>query len=81
MHFCKRLHSKIGLKKFPLLGKVKNTVLCKKTLLEKKLFERFMKKNCERQIKKSLELKKAIERKGEKLYVKEKDYGNSLIAG
>ena len=44
--------------------------------MEKKLFERFMKINCKRQIKKSLELKKATERRGDKLYVKEKDYDN-----
>ena len=47
-------------------------------LMEKKLLERFTKKNCKQQIKKSVELK----RKGDKLYVKQKGYNssyNSLI--
>ena len=36
----------------------------------KKLLEYFTKKNCKKQIKKNLLLKKAIKRKGDKLYVK-----------
>ena len=35
-----------------------------------------MKKNCKRLIKKNLELKKVIKRKGNKLYVKWKGYNN-----
>ena len=39
-------------------------------LTEKKLLELFTKKNCKKQIKKSLELKKTIKRKGDTSYVK-----------
>ena len=38
-------------------------------LMEKKLLKLFMRKNCEKQIKKSLELKKIIKRRGDKLYI------------
>ena len=41
-----------------VIKKVKNTVLLLMMLMEKKLLELFMKKNCEKQIKKSLGLKK-----------------------
>ena len=37
-----------------------------------------MKKNCKKQIKKNLELKKVIRRKGDKFYVKWKGYDNSF---
>ena len=47
-------------------------------LKAKKLLESFMKKNCKKQIKKSLELKKVIKGKGDKLYVKWKGYDNSF---
>ena len=43
----------------------------------KKLLERFLKKNCKKQIEKSLELK-VIKRKGDKLHGKWKSYGNSF---
>ena len=39
-------------------------------LKTKKLLERFTKNNCKKQIKKNLELKKVIKRKGDKLYAK-----------
>ena len=45
-------------------------------LTEKKLLERFTKKNCKKQTIKSLEWKKYNKRKGDKLYVKWKDYNN-----
>ena len=48
-------------------------------LVVKKLLERFTKKNCKKQIKKSLELK-VIKRKDDKLYVKCKDYDNSFTS-
>ena len=41
-----------------VIKKVKNTVLLLMMLMEKKLLELFMKKNCEKQLKKSLGLKK-----------------------
>ena len=47
-------------------------------LMKKKLLESFMKKNCKKQIKKCLELKKVIKRKSDKLYVKWKGYDNSF---
>ena len=37
-----------------------------------------MKKNCRKQIKQNLELKKVITRKGDKLYLKWKGYDNSF---
>ena len=37
-----------------------------------------MKKNCKKQIKKNLESKKVIKRKGDKIYVKWKGYNNSF---
>ena len=47
-------------------------------LMEKKLLELFTKKNCKKQIKNRLELKKVIKRKGDKLYVKWKGRNNSF---
>ena len=46
-------------------------------LTEKKLLKRFTKKNCRKQIKKSLELK-SYKEKGDKLYVKWKNYDSSF---
>ena len=46
------------------------------TLMEKKLLERFTKKNYKKQIKESLELKKQSREKDNKLYVKWKEYNN-----
>ena len=51
----------IGLKKYLWLKKVKNTVLWTYFISgvnREKMFERFTKNNCKKQIKKSLELKK-----------------------
>ena len=42
-----------------------------KTLVQRKLFERFKKKNCKKQIKQNLELKKEIKKKGNKHFVEE----------
>ena len=47
-------------------------------LMVKKLLEHFMKKNYKRLIKMNLEQKKVIKRKGDKLYVKWKEYNNSF---
>ena len=44
--------------------------------MEKKLLEPFMKKKLQKKNKKEFRVEKAIERKGDKLYVKEKDYDN-----
>ena len=73
----------VRLKRFLLLKKLK--ILCRRHMLivilrEKKSLERFMKKNCKKQIKKRLELKKIIKRKGDKLCVKWKGY-NSFLSG
>ena len=46
--------------------------------MEKKLLEPFMKKKLQKKNKKEFRVEKAIERKGDKLYVKEKDYDNSF---
>ena len=48
------------------------------TLTVKKLLERFTKKYCKKQIKKSLELKKVIKRKDDKLYIEWKAYDSSF---
>ena len=50
-------------------------------LKAKKLLDCFTKKNCKKQIKKSLELKKVITRKSDKLYVKWKGYNSFLTVG
>ena len=46
--------------------------------MAKKLLECFMKKNCKKQIKKSLDLKTVIKTNGDTLYVKWKGYDNSF---
>ena len=69
------------LKKFLWLKKLKTLfrgLILSVILKEKKLLERFTKKNFKKQIKKSLELKKVIKRKGDKLYVKWKGYNKSF---
>ena len=45
--------------------------------MEKKLLEYFIKKNCKRQIRKSLD-ERPIKKKCDKSYVKWKDYQNSF---
>ena len=47
-------------------------------LMVKELLEHFIKKNCKILIKKNLELKKYLRKKGGKLYVKWKRYDNSF---
>ena len=57
--------------------------------MEKKLLERFMKRNCKRKITKSLKIKKkikkskriekVIKRKGDKFYIKWENYDNSFL--
>ena len=47
-------------------------------LMETKLLDGFTKKNSRKQIKNSLELKKLIKKKGNKLHVKWKGYGSYL---
>ena len=47
-------------------------------LTEKKLLERFTKKNCKKKNQKKFIVITAIKRKGDKLYVKRKIYHNSL---
>ena len=49
-------------------------------LMEKKLFERFTKKNCKKKTKnqKEFRVEKVIKRKGRKLYVKWKGYDSSF---
>ena len=44
----------------------------------KKLWERFTKKDCKKQIQSYLELKKMIKRKGDRLYFKWKSYDSSF---
>ena len=64
-----------------VIKKVKNTVpwtYVVMILMDKKLLDSFMKKNCKKQIKKRLELKKIIKKKCDKLYDKWKGYNNSF---
>ena len=59
-YFCKRLHSNWPEEVF-VIKKVKNTVpwtYVINDLMQQKLLEIFTKKDCKKQIKKSLELKK-----------------------
>ena len=65
----------IGLKKVFVINKV--SILYRghmllEILMMKKLLEWFTKKDCKKQVKKSLEFKKVITKKGDKLYVKSK---------
>ena len=46
--------------------------------MENKLLAVFMKNNCKKLIKKNLELKKILKTKGNKSYVKWKEYNNSF---
>ena len=48
-------------------------------LMAKKLFKHFTRKNCKKQVNKSLELRKVIKRKGGKLYIKSKIYNNNSL--
>ena len=71
----------IALKRFLQLSKLKR--LCRGYMLlvvlkAKILLELFTKKNCKKQMKKKFRVKKAIKRKGDKLYVKWKGYDNSF---
>ena len=71
----------IALKRFLQLSKLKT--LCRGYMLlvilkAKILLELFTKKNCKKQMKKKFRVKKAIKRKGDKLYVKWKGYDNSF---
>ena len=45
-------------------------------LTEKKLLERFAKKNCKKTNQKTFRVEKVIKRKGDKIYVKWKGYNN-----
>ena len=47
-------------------------------LTEKKLLERFTKKNCKNQIKNKIRVEKVIKRKGDKVYVKWKGYDSAF---
>ena len=80
-NFLQVVMLRIGLKNFSWLKKLK-ALFCQHMLLvilkTKKLLEVFTKKNCKKQIKKSLVLKKIINRKDDKLYVKWKGCDSSF---
>ena len=79
--FLLRDTHQIDLKKFLSLVKLKikfHGHMLLMISMRNKSFEHFMEKNCRRLIKKNLELKKVIKRKGDKLYVKWKGYDNSF---
>ena len=64
-----------------LLEKVKNTVLCTyviENLNGKELVRKFYENKLQKTNQKEFRVEKAIERKGDKLYVKEKDSDNSF---
>ena len=62
-----------------MIKKVKNIVRMLLVILtEKKLLERFTKKNCKKRNQKKFIVITAIKRKGDKLYGKRKIYHNSL---
>ena len=71
----------IGLKKFLWLKMLKR--LCRGHMLlailtEKKLLERFTKKNCKKKNQKEFSVEKVIKRKGDKIYVNWKGYDSSF---
>ena len=71
--FLQKVTLQIGLKRILWLKRLKLLYrghILLMILMEKNLSERFNKKNCKKQIKKNLELKKVIKRKGDKSYVK-----------
>ena len=71
----------IGQKKFLLFVKLKihfHGLMLLMSEMVKRLLGHFMKKNCKRLIKKSLEQKKYLKEKGDKWYVKWKGYHNSF---
>ena len=47
-------------------------------LMARKLLEHSIKKNCKRKMKKKFRIEKVIKRKGDKLYVKWKEYDSSF---
>ena len=55
-----------------------NTIKILVILKAKKLLESFTKKNCKKTNQKEFRVEKVIKRKGDKLYVKWKDYDNSF---
>ena len=64
-----------------LLEKVKNTVLCSyliEDLNGKEIVRTFYENKLQKTNQKEFRVGKAVERKGDKLYVKEKDYNNSF---
>ena len=84
MDICKSLHSKIGLKKFLLLEKVKNTVPCTYVIEDlngKKIIRTFYENKLQKTNQKTFRVEKAIKRKGDKLYIKWKIMIIRLIAG
>ena len=77
----KKAAYQIGLKQVFLIAKIKYTILRTYVISDlkmKNLLQFFMKENCKKQIKKSLELKKLIKRKGDRLYVRWKGNDNSF---
>ena len=75
--FLQKVTLQIGQKKFLPLKRLKTLFLGHMllvTLKEKELLERFMKKNCKKRNHKEFRIKKVIEKKGDKLYIKWKGY-------
>ena len=69
------------MKKFLLLKNVKNTVLCTYVIEElngKEIVRTFYENKLQKANQKVFRVEKAMERKDDKLYVKEKDYDNSF---
>ena len=66
----------IGLKNFFAIKKVTNTVQWTYVVNDLNAKEIVTKRNCKKQIKNNLDLKKVMQRKGNKLYVKSKGYDN-----
>ena len=78
--FLQKVMFQIGVKKF--LGSQKFKILhhghmLLVILMEKKLLERFMKKNCKETNQKEFRVEKVLKRKGDKQYVKWKGYHSS----
>ena len=77
----KKVAYQIGLKQVFLIAEIKCTILRTYVISDlkvKNLLQFFMKENSKKQIKKSLELKKLIKRKGDRLCVRWKGNDNSF---
>ena len=83
MFLLKDTTYQIGLEKFFVIKKVKNTVTWTyviNDLNDEKIIGTFYEKELQKTSQKEFRIEKAIKRKGDKFYVKQKGYDNSFIS-